>query len=192
MRNFSLRIAIFYRTPVRYVPSGTDCVIYTESSIAPTEARSNAMSDTSEGPYTRFIALGTALLVLLTYMLLANGLRWWPFSAAVAQGVNTQRTTACTFVPATVLRCSSHDPRVKVDFTNFNNTTGCAFSATLQWGDGSETSEVPVTGGPTGATFLASHLYTSPGTYDIDTTATVTTGSCTVIPNSYTFVLLGS
>jgi hypothetical protein len=160
--------------------------------LLPAERGVTQMADSGEGPYTKFTALGTAVLVLLTYMLLADSLRWWPFAAAEVQRADTESVTACTFIPATILTCTSRDPRIKVDFTNFSDTTGCTFSSTLQWGDGSETSGVPVTGGPTGPTFLASHFYTSPGTYNIQVTGVVTAGQCSLIPNSYTFRLLGT
>jgi hypothetical protein len=149
--------------------------------------KSDPKSDSSEGPYTKIVAAGTVILVLLTYVLVAVTIHWWPF-----QGKDTDATAApCKFLTGSVNTCSSHNPQIIVDATNEGDSTNCSFNIELQWGDGSEVRSVPISGGPVGAYFLASHTYKSPGTYVIQGTGTGS-GECSVVPATYYFTLLGS
>jgi hypothetical protein len=145
--------------------------------------------DSSEGPYTKIVAAGTVILVLLTYALVAFTINWWPF-----QGKDPDVKTGaapCKFLTGSVNTCSSRNPRIIVDATNEADSTNCTFNIELQWGDGSEVQSVSISGGPVGAYLLASHTYKSPGTYVIQGTGTGS-GECSVVSATYYFTLLGS
>src|ERR1700676_2801054 len=140
---------------------------------------SHVKPDSGEGPYTKLIAVGTVVLVLLTYVLAASAVHWWPFENA-----NAGVATPCKFLVGSVDTCSSHDSQVTVDFLSAGNTTGCTFNMELQWGDGSVVQEAPLSGGPVGSYFLANHTYAAPGTYVIQETGTAT-GVCSTFPVTY-------
>src|ERR1700689_5417584 len=69
----------------------------------------------------------------------------------------------CVIGPDTV-NCTSTDPTLAVDWTNYGDTTGCVFHYLVKWGDGA-TSFGDVSGGPAGSYVLRRHTYASPGTY---------------------------
>jgi hypothetical protein len=145
------------------------------------------MSESGEGFFTRVIAGGTVALVLLTYVLTAATLHWWPFEE---QNPRLGAAASCSFLYGSVMTCSSYNSRVIVNFLS-TDTTGCTFYDEVQWGDGSAPQDVTLDGGSTGSIFLASHNYTSPGTYSINVSGTIS-GPCSGGPATFNFTLLGS
>lgn len=95
---------------------------------------------------------------------------------------------ACTLVPGSNT-CQSSDPQVTVDLLNSGDTSGCTFDITLDWGDGSDDQSLTIAGGPDGPEFLASHTYKESGTYTIDETGDVASGSCYYNPATFQFTL---
>ena len=56
----------------------------------------------SEGPYTKLVALGTLLLVLLGYLALASQVRWPPFKGSPSPGPANAATSSSSSPPADV------------------------------------------------------------------------------------------
>lgn len=141
------------------------------------------------------------VIVLLTVAGLAG---FAPASAAVrpgagaagpgrpgqAAGPSASGTSAqCVFFGnPDVTTCASTDPTIEVQWTSYGDTTGCTFSSTLDWGDGTSTSGT-ATGGPSGSTPFASHSYKSAGTYTITWTGSVLSGGCEFLPATGQFTL---
>jgi len=79
--------------------------------------------------------------------------------------------------------CESTDPTFEVEFTsddgNGNDSSGCTYSASFDWGDGSPIQTVTFTGtSPGNSEDIVNHTYLTPGTY------TITNTSATVVSNS--------
>lgn len=140
-------------------------------------------NERGEGPYTKFIAVGTVVLVLLTYLLTAGALHWWPFKSS------NDPAPPCTF-DTNGMTCSSSNPQVVLEIIAAGDTTGCSTEVEIQWGDTSAAEIVDHSGGLPGTHFLANHTYTTPGTYSIYVTGAPLNG-CSFNGGSYTFTLLG-
>jgi hypothetical protein len=83
--------------------------------------------------------------------------------------------------------CTSSDPTLSADWTNFGDTTGCLFSYTINWGDGSAPESGQEEGGAAGSYVFATHTYKSPGTYTYSVTGSVVSGNCYFEPGSAQF-----
>lgn len=88
--------------------------------------------------------------------------------------------------------CQSTDPAVTVSTYQTGDTSSCTFVWNIDWGDGQSTTDLVVTGPPSGWAVLASHTYAATGTYTISLTGEVADGVCTLTPFSRTFTLLAS
>lgn len=105
---------------------------------------------------------------------------------AAGQPASASGSAPCDFWPA-VTTCASTDPAISLEWSNFSDTTGCAFDYSIDWGDGSPQTSGSVTGGAIGTSLLASHAYSSAGTYDIAMSGSVTAGDCVFDPGSARF-----
>ena len=105
---------------------------------------------------------------------------------------STAATTgkACSFVVGGPTSCDSTNPQVRL-YANFgNDTSGCTFSRTIDWGDGTSSDNVIVQGGPAGPKFVTAHTYATPGTYTIFFGGQVTAGLCNIVTPTLQFRLL--
>ena len=109
-------------------------------------------------------------------------------AAVVAAGASS--AAPCVFVAGGPSTCTSSMAGVSVDFLNATSTVGCAFVETIDWGDGSARERVQEPGGEPGPTYLASHSYTSPGTYTISLSGSVTSGPCTISDVQFSYTQL--
>ena len=116
-------------------------------------------------------------------------------TAVAVAGARSRRaasqSTPCVLVPGGSSRCTSSNPDVSIDFLNSVDTSGCSFSVTIDWGDGSAPSTVAVTGGHPGPTHLASHVYSAPGSYTIGESGRAVSGHCTISATSYDVTVEG-
>jgi hypothetical protein len=107
--------------------------------------------------------------------------------AVKAGGLDQSVSSApCVFGPDEVWNCTSSDPTLSIEWTNFGDTSGCLFSYTYTWGDGSSTSGENE-GGPIGSYVFGVHTYQSPGTYTITNSVSVVSGNCTVVTGTGQF-----
>jgi lysophospholipase L1-like esterase len=98
-------------------------------------------------------------------------------------------TPACV-VSLNAPQCHSTAPDLTVDWVSAGGTSGCSFTWSINWGDGSAAQQVTVDGQQeAGEYFLADHTYqaTQPRTYSITASDVSVTGGCTISPGSYTF-----
>lgn len=73
--------------------------------------------------------------------------------------------------------CTSTDPDVAFSLFSDGDTSGCTFDGEVTWGDGADSS-TSFGGGADGDILVTfGHTYTEPGTYEIDWSADVTSGS---------------
>jgi hypothetical protein len=89
--------------------------------------------------------------------------------------------------------CSSTDPDLTVGIVNIGDTSGCTFTFTFSWDDGSEPTTVTFSGQSTSDTiWVASHTYTATQSqsFVIGVTAGTPTGGCTESGASFTFNLV--
>jgi serine/threonine protein kinase len=93
----------------------------------------------------------------------------------------------CSFVVGGPASCASTNPQVRL-YVNFgNDTSGCTFSRTIDWGDGTSSDNVIVQGGPAGPKFVTAHTYSAPGSYTIYFGGEVTSGFCTIVTPTWQF-----
>ena len=99
---------------------------------------------------------------------------------------------ACSFVVGGPTSCASTNPQARL-YANFgNDTSGCTFSRTIDWGDGTSSDNVIVQGGPAGPKFVTAHTYSTPGTYTIYFGGEVTEGFCSIVTPTLKFTFLSS
>ena len=112
-------------------------------------------------------------------------------AGGTAASINTAASNApCDFQGDQT--CQSTDPTVTVSTDQTGDTSSCTFVWNIDWGDGQSTTDLVVTGPPSGWAVLASHTYAATGTYTISLTGEVADGACTLTPFSRTFTLLAS
>lgn len=107
-----------------------------------------------------------------------------------AADTSTLPSAPCVFDGPT--QCESTDPYVTVDAEFFGDSSGCTFTWSINWGDGSAAEQVTLSGQPQpGEGFLAGHTYqaTQTQTYSIAITPVSVTGGCFIQPGSDTFTL---
>jgi hypothetical protein len=92
----------------------------------------------------------------------------------------------CVFGPDAAWDCTSSDPTLSIEWTNFGDTSACLFSYAYTWGDGSTTSGENE-GGPVGSYVFGTHTYKSPGTYTIINSVSVVSGNCSVVTGTGQF-----
>jgi hypothetical protein len=92
----------------------------------------------------------------------------------------------CVFGPDEVWNCTSSDPTLSIEWTNFGDTSDCLFSYTYTWGDGTSTSGENQ-GGPIGSYVFGVHTYEKPGTYTITNSVSVISGNCSVVTGTGQF-----
>lgn len=86
--------------------------------------------------------------------------------------------TGCVFLDEDT--CASVDTSVTIETTSDGDTSGCTFTATADWGDGTPPTSVSFAGGPDGTLFdIGDHTYTTPGSYTINLVGVVDSGGCT-------------
>lgn len=74
--------------------------------------------------------------------------------------------------------CVSSDPNVEIGFYSSGDTSGCEFKITIDWGDKSDPTTDPVSGGSDGTKYGPyKHKYTDPGPFTINWSTTVTTNT---------------
>jgi hypothetical protein len=96
-------------------------------------------------------------------------------------------------VSAAAPTCESSDPVLQDDLTNSGDTSGCTFTWSFDWGDGTKPQQVTASGEPTAGTYpLASHTYRSAATktFTITVSAVSVTGDCTISGGTLTFTLI--
>ncbi len=96
------------------------------------------------------------------------------------------RSSRCVFQQANQADCTSSDPEITVEDTNYSDTSGCVLSAQITWGDGSRQT-FQYDGTDEAASFVASHTYQQQGIYSISFAPTVLSGGCTDTNSSYKF-----
>ena len=86
--------------------------------------------------------------------------------------------------------CSSTDPSVKFSIVSVGDTSACAFTTTVNWGDKDGTTK-SYPGSPDGQTLVRfNHTYTDgPKTYAITISSTTTAGSCGMLNTTLSFTL---
>jgi hypothetical protein len=112
-------------------------------------------------------------------------------TAVTVAGTDTSPSAPCV-VSLNAPQCQSTDPDLTVDAAFYGDTSGCTFTSSIVWGDGSVAQQVTVGGQPQpGEGFMADHTYqaTQTQTYSITASAVSVTGGCYIIPGSYTFTL---
>ena len=88
--------------------------------------------------------------------------------------------------------CASDDPDLTVDGVYSGDTSGCVFTWSANWGDGSAAQTITSDGHPSSGTYyLANHIYQSQvaQTFSIALTAVSVSGPCSIVGGSYTFAL---
>jgi hypothetical protein len=97
----------------------------------------------------------------------------------------------CVYIAgdATTYECTTQNPTVRIVTTNLNDTTGCEFDITIDFGDGSS-DEHRITGGPAGPAHETVHTYDSPGSYTIVHGGEAIGLRCFVQTMTYTLLLL--
>lgn len=98
------------------------------------------------------------------------------------------QSTPCIIGPDTAT-CTSSDPTLELEWTNFGDTTGCTFNYSIDWGDRSAPQTGQEPGGPTGSYVFVTHTYVKSGTYTVSTTGSVASGNCQYIPGTTQFTL---
>ena len=109
-------------------------------------------------------------------------------SAAVQAFAPTSPVPPCTINP--LFQCQSLNPRVALDIDYWGDASACVFTWNVNWGDGTASDDLIVTGPPDGEELLVSHSYQAQGTYPISVTGSESTGDCTLVPFTATFTLL--
>jgi Domain of unknown function (DUF1906) len=112
-------------------------------------------------------------------------------AAVTAAGTDASASAPCV-VSVSAPRCQSPDPDLTVDVGNTGDTSGCTFTFSINWDDGSAAQQVTVAGQPqSGEYLLADHMYhaAQTHTYSVTATSVSVTGNCTSGPGSYTFTL---
>lgn len=113
--------------------------------------------------------------------------------ASPATNSATSSSAMCVFEAGVTQNCQSTNPHIVLNLHNSGDTSQCTFALQVNWGDGSAVQNFTVRGGPDGSEHLSDHVYSaSPGTYQINMTGSVLSGSCTFTPASYQFTLLPS
>jgi hypothetical protein len=95
-------------------------------------------------------------------------------------------SSQCVLQQSAQANCTSSDPEVALEDTNYSDTSGCTFSAQVTWGDGSQQT-VQYQGNDGAEDFVASHTYQQQGTYTISFAPTVLSGGCSDSNMAYTF-----
>lgn len=108
--------------------------------------------------------------------------------APASTSLVTTPSTPCT-VSLNTPTCTSSNSTLTVDGVFSGNASGCVFTWSFNWGDGT-TQTVQFAGqSASGLYFLASHTYASsrPVTYAVSATAISVTPPCTILSGSYAF-----
>ena len=112
-------------------------------------------------------------------------------SPADAPASTPAASTACV-VSVNAPQCQSTAPDLTVDWVSESDTSGCTFTWSINWGDGSAAQQFTVDGQQeAGEYFFADHTYkaTQTRTYSITASDVSVTGGCTSGPGNYTFIL---
>ena len=92
----------------------------------------------------------------------------------------------CVLQQSGQANCTSSDPEVALEDTNYGDTSECTLSAQISWGDGSQQT-VQYQGADDEPSFIANHTYQQQGTFTISFVPTVLSGGCTDSSMDYTF-----
>jgi len=109
-------------------------------------------------------------------------------SAAVNPFTPPSPVPPCTINP--ILQCQSLNPTVAVNIDYWGDAPTCVFTWNVNWGDGTSSQNLVVTGPPDGEVPLTKHTYTRQGTFTIAVTGSESTGNCVVDPFTATFTSL--
>ena len=95
-------------------------------------------------------------------------------------------SSQCVLQQSGQANCTSSDPEVALEDTNYGDTSECTLSAQISWGDGSQQT-VQYQGADDEPSFIANHTYQQQGTFTISFVPTVLSGGCTDSSMDYTF-----
>jgi hypothetical protein len=90
-------------------------------------------------------------------------------------------------------KCQSTDPGLRIDWTSNGDTSGCGFTWSIDWDDGTKPQRATVSGESESGTYpLAGHAYGSVAsrTFHITTSPVSVTGDCTSGSGAETFTLI--
>jgi RNA polymerase sigma factor (sigma-70 family) len=111
--------------------------------------------------------------------------------AAIATALTsaTPSSAVCSFMVQHTSNCESTNPNVKAYGYFSGNTSGCTYVRDIAWGDGRNSDNVIIPGGPAGPKYEDSHTYSQPGSYTIHFGGYVR-GGCTIATPTWHFKLL--
>jgi hypothetical protein len=114
-----------------------------------------------------------------------------PVRAAASQSGSLSSSTRCVFGADNPVDCESQDPWVTKDlYSGSGDCSATDQEISINWGDKTPVQNISTYGpSPYEKLPIGSHDYAKGGTYDIQVTGRVISGSCTFTPTSYTFTL---
>jgi RHS repeat-associated protein len=87
--------------------------------------------------------------------------------------------------------CESSNPTYRVYYsTSVGDSSSCRFELHIDWGDGSQETDVTAGASAGVLVLIGSHTYGAPGTYSINVSGKVLSGPCTVSPSAGQFTLV--
>ena len=113
-------------------------------------------------------------------------------SAVTVADTDTSASAPCV-VSLNAPQCQSTDPDLTIDGVLTGDSSGCTFTFSINWDDGSAAQQATISGQPqSGLIFLADHTYqaTQTQTYSIVVTAVSVTGGCSIVGGTDTFTLV--
>jgi RNA polymerase sigma factor (sigma-70 family) len=98
--------------------------------------------------------------------------------------------SVCSFVVQHTTNCASTNPKVQVYGFFGANASRCTFVRDIDWGDGTNSDNVVIPGGPPGPKYEDSHTYSAPGSYAIYFGGHVEGAGCNIVIQTFHFKLL--
>ncbi len=182
-----------------------------QTAVEAVATTARALSTESPGRATRMlIARATVLGLLALFIGLPASLAYAAPASRTAVGMTpgsnlpspnralvratvagTPAEPSCT-VSVDAPSCSSDDPDLTVDVVDSGDTSGCVFTWSANWGDGSAAQTVTFDGASSsGNYYLANHIYQSQTAqnFSVVFASVSVTGPCSIGAGSYTFAL---
>jgi hypothetical protein len=136
------------------------------------------------GPGMSIAIVATAITAIVVTVAAIAAIATALTSSSAAAG------SACSFVVEHTTSCESTNPKVQV-YGFFNaNARRCTFVRDIDWGDGENSDNVIIPGGPPGPKYEDSHTYSAPGSYAIYFGGHAEGADCNIVAQTFHFKLL--